>query len=225
MPQGQRKRKYGGKARYNNYRRGGKQLYKDVMYLKSLVNSELHYDYASYTGQNISSSGSIYHLSAIPQDDTNYGRSGNTVLPRYLNLQIRLVGDTTSPTPVIDTVRMLIFRWKDNSTPAIADVFENSSMPVYSPLNDNVSGNTKDRKIDVIKNKVFNLGKEANSLVVFYKKVMDLNPPNNQVKSHIKFNDAVTTAPQGGIYMILVGRQPSYSTGFEGMHKLSFHDN
>lgn len=225
MPQQNRKRKYHGKRRFQNYSRGGKQLYKDVMYLKSLVNSELHYKFNSYTGQNISTSGSIFHLSAISQDDTNYGRSGNTVLPRYLNMQIRLVADSSAVSPVVDTVRLLVFRWKDNSTPVIADIFENTSMPVYSPLNDNISGNVKDRKIQIIKSKIFNLGIEANSITAFYKKVIDLNPPSNEVKAHIKFDDTTTTSPQGGIYMLLVGRQPTYTTSMEGSMKLSFHDN
>lgn len=219
----QKKNRYSGKRRFQNYHRGGKQLYKDVMYIKSLVNSELHYDYASYTNQNISSTGSIYHFSAIAQGDTNAQRSGNTCLPRYLNLVFTLHNTEGN---VFDVVRMLIFRWKDNSTPTIADVFENASMPVYSPLNDNISGNSKDRQIDVIKNKIFLTGGESPSNGgLLYKKVIDLNPPSKTVKDHIKFNDAATTDEVGGIYMILVGRQPVNFTIFEGMHKLSFHDN
>ena len=192
------------------------------MYLKTLVNSELHYDYASYTAQSITSAGSIYHLSAIGQGDTNSTRSGNSVLPRYLNLQVTLQSSVIS-----DVVRLLVFRWKDNSTPTIADVFENSSMPVYSPLNDNISGNKKDRQIDIIKNKVLVVGSGTYSDVVFYKKVLDLNPQNKNIKDHIKFDNASTTAPVGGIYMILVSRKPSGANNidFEGMHKLSFHDN
>lgn len=224
MPQQRKGKRYTGKRRFQNYSRGGKQLYKDVMYLKSLINSELHYDYASYTNQTINTSGQMYHLSAIPQDDTNYGRSGNSVMPRYLQVQIRLECDIADS--ATDTIRLVIFRWKDNSTPTVANLFENSSMPVYSPLNDEISGNVKDRKIDIIKNKVFLVGVNAvNNGTVFYKKVMDLNPPGKQIKDHIKFSDTSTTAPQGGIYMLLIGRQPINTSIFEGMHKLSFHDN
>lgn len=220
MPQ-QRKRKYGGAARYKNYRRGGKQLYKDVMYLKSLVNSELHYDYASYTTQNISSSGSIYHLSEVSQGDGVTHRSGNSIMPRYLNVQVRLQNSSTT----LDTVRLLIFRWKDNSTPTIAELFENTSMPVYSPLNDNITGNSKDRQIDIIKSKIFMVGSAQANPALFYKKVFDLNPPGKPIKDHVKFDGTTATAPSGGIYMVLIGRQSTQYTVFEGMHKLSFHDN
>lgn len=224
MPQ-PRKRKYHGAGRVKNYTRGGKQLYKDVMYLKSLVNSELHYLYNSYTGQTISSAGTIYHLSPISQNDTNYGRSGNTVLPRYLNIQVRLANFSGGIT-VVDTVRMMVFRWKDNSTPSVSDLFEDPTNPVYSPLNDNISGNSKDRQIDVIKSKLFLLGVPTpGNGTLLYKKVIDLNPPAKQIKDHIKFNDVQTTDPVGGIYMLLIGRQAVNTASFEGSVKLSFHDN
>lgn len=224
MPQKQAKRKYHGQGRVKNYQRGGKQLFKDVMYLKALVNSESHYVYNSYTGQAISASGTIYHLSAISQNDTNYGRSGNSVLPRYLNMQVRLHAGTDLTN--IDTVRMMIFRWKDNSTPSISDLFEDPSNPVYSPLNDNISGNTRDRQLDIIKSKLFLIGVQTPSNgSQLYKKVFDLNPPQKEVKDHIKFNNTATVDPLGGIYMLLIGRHAVTTATFEGSVKLSFHDN
>lgn len=214
----QRRKKNGFQKRAKVYGKAGKQLYKDVMYLKSLVNSELHYTYGTYTGQAISSSGSVFHLSAIPQDDTNYGRSGNSVMPRYLSVIVNLLAQE------VDTVRLLIFRWKDNSTPTISDLFENPSVPVYSPMNDNITGNARDRKIDIIKSKLMLMDKTDRDGFL-YKKTFDLNPPAKQIKDHVRFDDTATTAPLGGIYMVLVGRQPTLTTNFDGMHKLSFHDN
>lgn len=216
-----RRRRGPVQKRVHVYGRAGKQLYKDVMYLKTLVNSELHYDYSSYN-TTVDSTGSVYHLSAIAQGDTNAQRSGNTVLPRYLQLQVMLYQNAAD----FDTIRMMVFRWKDNSTPTIANVVEDSSNPIYSPLNDNISGNQRDRQIDVIKNKVFLVGPDAsNNGAILYKKTIDLNPPNKQVKDHIKFDDTSTTAPVGGIYMILIGTQAVNTCEFRGMHKLSFHDN
>lgn len=210
------------RSRFTNYKHGGQQLYKDVMYIKSLVNSELHYDYSSYS-TTIDTTGQMFHLSAISQGDGISNRSGNSVLPRYLQVQFILLNTTTS---IFDTVRVMIFRWKDNSTPTVAQVFEDSSNPVYSPLNDNISGNIRDRQIDVIKNKVFVVGDQCiNNGGTYYKKQFDLNPPNKNIKDHIKFNDTATTDEVGGIYMLMIGTQSVNTTNLRGMHKLSFHDN
>lgn len=214
-----RKKKQG---RVQIYGRAGKQLYKDVMYIKSLVNSELHYDYSSYN-TTVDSTGSVYHLTAIAQGDSIAQRSGNSVLPRYLQIQFTL---HNSEGNLFDTVRMMVFRWKDDSTPTIANVLEDASNPIYSPLNDNISGNVRDRQIDVIKNKVFLTGGESPSNGgIYYKKIFDLNPPSKQIKDHVKFDDTSTTAPVGGIYMFMIGTQAVNTTSFRGMHKLSFHDN
>lgn len=215
-----KKKQSGFKRRARIYGRAGGQLYKDVMYIKSLVNSELHYVDNSYTGQNISSAGSIYHLSGISQGDTNSTRSGNSVLPRYLNLIIKLQNGNAD-----DVVRCMIFRWKDNSVPAMADIFENSSTPVYSPLNDNISGNVKDRKIDVLVTERIVLIPNTSAEIVLWKENIDLNAPTKTVKDHIKYDDNTSTAPLGGIYMLLVGRQPTTTTAMEGNAKFSFHDN
>lgn len=209
-------------SRLNTYGRAGVQLYRDVNYLRSLVNSELHYDYASYN-TTISSTGSIFHLTAIPVDNTNYGRNGNSIMPRYLQLMFTL---HNSEGNMFDVVRMIVFRWKDNSTPTVADIVEDNSNPIYSPLNDNISGNTRDRQIDIIKSKWFLTGGESPSNGgVFYKKNIDLNPPSKRVKDHVKYDDTSTTAPSGGIYIMMIGTQAVNTTNFKGSHKLSFHDN
>lgn len=210
-------------SRVHTYGKAGLQLYKDVRYLKGLINSELHYDYASYTGQVVDNAGVIYHLSAIGQGDTNSTRSGNTILPRYLTYCVKLINDN-APT---DTVRFIIFRWKDNSTPLPADIFEDNSNPVYSPLNDNITGNVRDRQIDILKDEWVNLGTSSESNGSrFYKDTIDLNPPTKNIKDHIKYDNGVTTSPLGGIYMLFIGRRPTLTaTTFEGSHKLSFHDN
>lgn len=201
------------------YGRAGYQLYKDVSYIKSLVNSELHYINNTYTGQAISSSGTILHLSATTQGNTNANRSGNSILPRYLNIFLKFEQGS-----VTDLVRCMLFRWKDNSTPTISDIFENASAPVYSTLNDNISGNNKDRKIDVLANKRLLIDTTERDAVL-WKKMIDLNPPSKNVKDHIKYDDNTSTAPLGGIYLLIVGRQPTTTTDMEGNIKFSFHDN
>lgn len=213
-PVQQRKRIYG---------RAGIQLYKDVKYLKGLINSELHYDYSPYTGQVIDTAGKVYHLTAIGQGDTNATRSGNTILPRYMTVMIKLENSVID----FETVRVLLFRWKDSSTPVVADLFEDNSAPVYSPLNDNITGNLRDRQIDVLKDEWFTLGGDSMTRgSVFVKYQLDLNPSSKNIKDHIKYDNAVTTSPSGGIYLVLIGRNTGLNaTNFEGSHKLTFYDN
>lgn len=213
------KRYTGRKRRFRHYTRGLTQLGHDMLYVKSLINSELHYDYSSYN-TTISSTGSIHHLTAVAQDDTNTGRSGNSILPRYLNLLFKFQNDNA-----LDWIRFMVFRWKDNSTPTIADIVEDSSNPVFSPLNDNIAGNRKDRKIDVIKNKTFVFGDASYSNAIQYKKMIDLNPPVKQMKDHVKYDNTTTTSPMGGIYIMVVGIQAVNLSSLSGMAKLSFHDN
>lgn len=62
-------------------------------------------------------SGFIEDLSAIPQGVTDAQRNGDTIVPKSLE-----VGWYTTPTTYRGTWRLIIFRWLDDSVPAVGDI-------------------------------------------------------------------------------------------------------
>lgn len=72
-------------SRYSVYSSAGKQLYKDVMYLKSLLNVEYKVIDTAISVSPSSSAGTAVHLNAIGQGDDKSQRSGRQVKMNYIN--------------------------------------------------------------------------------------------------------------------------------------------
>lgn len=81
----------------------------------------------------VSNTATITHLSTIAQGDGVTNREGNTV--KLLSIQLRASYVTTDATNIF---RVILFRWKDRSTPTAAQVLNSSSNPL-STLNNNTS--------------------------------------------------------------------------------------
>lgn len=72
---------YGGSRRFRNYYKGGMQLYKDVMLLKSLVNVEKKFIDVSSAGVTLptNTTGSLVLLNGIDAGGTQVQRTGNSI--------------------------------------------------------------------------------------------------------------------------------------------------
>lgn len=98
-------------------------LRRDVAYLKTLVNAELHHTELGNQAVSITNAGSLTCLNDISIGDSNDTRTGNLILPRYLKLQGCFKAGASS----VQTIRMMIFIWKDNTTPTLADILQVSN--------------------------------------------------------------------------------------------------
>lgn len=214
------RRKYSGINRFRNYKRGGYQLAKDVLYLKSVINSELHEYRKQLSSQTCPSVGSVVHLTSIAQSDTFAGRTGNTILPKYINYRATISNSNAGQE---DTCRLIWFMWKDDTTPVIADVLEYANP--WSHLAREHKGNPRDRTLNILKDQSVSVINGTDRQIVQLKGDIKMNPPGSRMPVHIKYDDTATTNEHNGLYLALIGTQVTNYSLVNGEVLIKFYDN
>lgn len=209
----QRRPKRAFKKRNNN---NGK-LSRDVAYLKSVINSELHSLTTRYQSLVVNNFGSIHHLSPVSVGTDNENRIGNSISPKYINAKLQLL-NTGSAT---HTLRMIFFVWKDQSVPLVSSVLETSDP--FSHYNKESAGGLRDRTIMVLRDRTYSLVPDTTSMLINIKYDLKMNRVGAKVPLHIKYNATQTTSEMNGIYILLIAS--STSVNIDGSVKFSFYDN
>lgn len=208
-------------SRFKTYGRAGAQLYKDVMYLKGIINAEVKNHYVDIN-QNVISSGVVHQLSNISQGDDSGDRDGAKIFPRWLQVRGTLSNSTND-----DTIRMIIFRWAENTTPSVGAVLEGTPHP-HSYYDEDITGNKQDRTLHVLYDQRFNFKSGTESARQEVTIQIDINPPTQNRKVHIEYPASATSLPcMNKICMLLIGiNAGGAGEGFSIIKtKLSFYDN
>ncbi len=209
-----------GRKRYGAYRRGANQLYGDVMYLKSIINSELHQRGHSYS-QNILNVGTVDHISDVGQGDTMFTRSGNSILPKFINIRWSVDNAVSG---VSDTVRIIFLIWKDNSTPTIADLLDNASP--FSHYHYENAGTKRDTKFKILYDKSFSIAQGTAKQKIGGTIDLKMNAPGVKNPVHIRYADASTTNEFNGLYMVTIGLHTAgNSSDLNGQVLFKYYDN
>ena len=128
-----------------------RQLASDVMYVKSLINSEPK-NHIVQSQANFTFAGAVVSLSSVPQGSDSFSRDGDRILPRYLSFRCHVNGDNAGA--MHKTIRVVIFRWWGESanatgvSPSSQDILGSVSTP-YAPLshlNTEITGPRGDRQ-------------------------------------------------------------------------------
>lgn len=220
------------KKRVRVYGRAGKQLYKDVMYLKSIVNAEPKYFQQGLIKQ-LDDNGTVDSLCNIAQGDGVNNRDGTSVLPRFLTIQASVKKNLNASAVDFETVKILIFRyWGEQTTSApsvtIADILQDGDC--LSFLNDDNTGKRKDRerRIELARSKFFTIDK-VNRTSYTFKINIEVNGMSKQHKDHIKYRSNATEDPvSGGFYFLMisdVSNTDLYKSDLDFRSKLTFYDN
>lgn len=213
--------------RWRTYGGAAKQLAKDVMYLKTLINSEPHLHYVS-GGNNYNYNGLIVSLSDVPQGDSFGQRTGNRVLPRYLNVkwQVQSASDN-------NIARVMLFRYWGEAVNAVPNVTVDEILRTVgatnaplSHLNDDITGQKGDRnrRIEVLRNELVNLDRvERKSYVCDWD--VQVNGIGVEPKEHCEWRSNATEAPiSGGFYLLFIGASlTNDAANYES--KMTFYDN
>lgn len=218
------------KKRYNIYYPAVRQLGKDLMYLKGLINSEGHYHIVQ-SANNFSNLGIVVSLSDVPQGDTEINRTGNVILPSYINIQLMLGATNAASTPQV--VRYILFKYWGETTSAATPLATASeilsttltSYAPYSQLNpDNVgSRGDRTRRIEVLKSGFYVFDLVSKRQIA---KKINIKLNTGQVKEHIRFVDGTTAQPcSGGLYLLFISDDASSNSKYQFSSKLVFHDN
>ena len=228
------KRRYNRKkpGRVQIYGQAGKQLYKDVMYLKSLVNAEMHYHLDNFSG-NIDTTGTVISLNDVPQGDDDNNRTGTSILPRWQGINFH-VNKKITATGTVDheTIRVILFRYWGESSDALPSVIPGDVLAVVDPLsflsqNNTGSKGDRERRIEVHKSKLFTLDSVADTSRT-YKWNVQINGVNNKPKEHIKYLSEVTGEPlSGGFYLLFISDNGTGANkaSYTIRSKLNFYDN
>ena len=219
----------GFKKRVKTYGKAGIQLYRDVQYLKGLVNSEPKYHLVQ-SANNFNWAGIMVSLSSIPSGTGFSDRDGNSVLPRYLNINLNWGCTNAASDPAV--LRMILFRYWGEATGAGGSVTVSEILSTvgtqfapFSHLNDDNVGAKGDRqrRIEILNSElcVFDLTTTRQKAQT-YNIVMNQGDSN---KEHIKFNTASTAEPvSGGLYIMFIGDTITNSK-YTLESKLTFYDN
>lgn len=233
MPRGKQYRKtrqYSAGIRYQNKAIG--KIGADVKYLKTVVNSELHY-FIVTTSDNIDSTGTLRSLNDVALGDGASNRTGTSILPRYQTINVHVNKSLAGAAPDHETIRMMVFRYWGEQTsasdiPAVSEVL-NTLDPLSFLSEDNTgSRGDRERRIEVHKSKIFTLDKVAQTSRT-YKLNIQLNGMNKNVKDHIKYRESgVNPYPvSGGFFILFISDNATGSnkSSFNYNSKMSFHDN
>jgi len=215
-------------SRWVTYGNAGKQLARDVMYLKTLINSEPHNHYVQ-SANNFNWNGIIVSLSDVPAGDSDQERTGTRILPRFLNVNLRSTwtGQNT-------VVRIILFRyWGESSSDgapsvSVSEVLRTSGTQFapYTHLNDDNTGprGDRDRRIEVLRSELLNLDGVQKQSEVFQWDVQ-VNGLHVNKKEHIDFTDMDTHQPISGGFYILFINNVADNGSYHMESKMTFYDN
>lgn len=194
---------------------------KGIKYIQGMINCEKHkMEFSEATTTTILNTGTVYHLSGVVQDDTDSGRSGNSILARGLLFTYTLRNAASTPLS-FTTVRVLVVQDQQQLSDAgpanITGVLEYTSgvRVVNSPLDSQTVGRWK----------------------VLYNRVHDMDTVNNPqvnikkyipMKKHIRYNGAgAGDIQKAGIYAFFICSDSSLSNPviYQMSSRLYFYDN
>jgi len=210
-----------------------RQLASDIMYVKSLINSEPKYHIVR-SQFNYAWDGTVVSLSDIPQGDGSTNRDGDRVLPRYLSFRAHINTDVAGL--MHKTVRIIIFRWWGESpnvagvAPVASDIVD-STLSVYAPLSHldpTITGPKGDRqrRIEVHLSKQFTFDNVGTTFVDFVENI-EINGKNSSNKEHMEFYDNTTNPPTSGGFFVMCISDNATATNqnITLESKLTYYDN
>lgn len=215
-------------SRWSVYGAAGAQLAKDVLYLKSIINSEPHNFYVQ-SANNFSWNGIVVGLSGVTVGDTDNDRTGNRVLPRFLNINMHISSGEGN-----QVVRVILFRYWGEDSGAVPNVFPADVLrdvgTQYSPLshlNDSNTGQKGDRarRIEVLRSVFLNLDQiEMRAATLSWD--VEVNGMNVQRKEHCEWSDNVLAVQpiSGGFYVMFIANS-AVNAAYQLESKMVFYDN
>lgn len=214
-------------SRWGVYKAAGSQLARDVLYLKTLINSEPHNHYVQ-SANNYNWDGIIVSLCDVPVGDAASERTGNRVLPRFLNVNVRTTFNGGST-----YCRVMLFRyWGESASAApavtVGEVLRTTGTQ-FAPLthmNEDITGQKGDRnrRIEVLRSVLLTLDGTEKTAETWTWDV-EMNGMGVSKKEHMEWRSSATEEPlSGGLYMLFIGSAVG-NGAYQLESKLVFYDN
>lgn len=202
------------------------KAYKMASVVASIVNAEKKYfDTTLSVGPDTTAQ--IFHLSAIPQGDTNQQRQGNTIALKSFEARLNLRKDTAAASEI---VRVILFEDMDNS---------NGTAPTASQLLEYPVNQMSPRNMDfphrfrILKDKIFwnnpTTGNIYAPLKFFHKFPTTKDAKGLKIRNHhMTWIDGTGGGTaRNHLYLLVLGNVATASTGstFGGYTRIRYYDN
>lgn len=199
------------RRKYNALQLASKAL-AATKYIRGLVNSEMLHSTISGGPLSFSNTGTVLHLTATSQGDTDSGRTGNSIFVRNLLLNLNIQTNLSNLNNQF--LRLILFQDTQqiaDTTPSTTDLLA-GSFP-NSPLNQANAGRFK-----ILKNWEFSLTTGVNNTRVIKKYF--------KLWHHVRYNAGATTDIQkGGLYLLALSDQATNPPVMGYYAKIGYHDN
>lgn len=200
------------RSRWTTYGRAGAQLWKDVQFLKGIINAEKKY-FDSNSSGTVNNTGLVQWVSNVAQGAAGNQRTGNgfKVVSNYMNLEVIIAAAATT-----SYFRYILFIDKETrgTTPLVTEVLATSSQ--LAPLN---MSNT--RRFKILDDRLVSLdinGKQTWKHKMFTK-----------LNDHVKFDTsggvAISNAEEGQIFFLLISDQATNVPAYAYYNRIRYYDN
>lgn len=198
------------------YGTAAQQLWKDVGWLKSVINVEKKVFDSASNGQQPSNTGAIYWLSGITTGTGFNQRTGMVVKASNISMRLNCNVNASATSSTFSQLRVILFINKSlnhGQTPAVADILQSLNTPM-SPYNlDNVGDFEVlyDRKLDLT------LQYPSKSINIF-----------RRLHHHIRWDtsgDLITDTEKGHIFMLLLSDEGAAFPAVDYYVRLRYVDN
>lgn len=182
-------------------------------YIARFINTEVKFLDTAINTNSTGQNGAITALDAIPEGDTESGRSGTSVKPMRISWRLNA---TQHSSATLTLLRMVVFRGKyerDNE-PVVGDIFASTGVNQFK-INDK-KYNTK-----FIFDRVFIFDAVNNSRV---KKI----DGSYKLFGHIQFDASQTDGTDhenGGVYVLFISNEATNAPTVVGNFRLTYTDN
>lgn len=188
------------------YGAAAKQLYRDVSYLKKVINVEIKHTDSELVitpGYN----GALYTFNGLAQGDTDGTRDGDSLKVQDFAFKCLINNNR------VGTARVIVLWDQGNEITGVSDVLNNSGT-AYAPL----SLKDWDKRFEskIIFDKMIHLG-PYNQTKFFKKKL--------RIGKHTQFEAGTTTINSGALKMIFIGDSNVNMTSFRFISRLTYTDN
>ena len=199
--------------RVNTYKKAGSQLYKDVRYLKSLVNVEKKFRDLNQD-INVTNTATVIPVSLMPQGDDWDQRNGRRVKAYSFWLQAQV---TIDPSATKTNFRIVVFIDKnpDGESVTSAELFQVSN-DLQSPLNKANAGS----RFKILCNRFIDLsinGVETRTIKIWRKL--------NHHVNYLGTGETNGDMGPGNMYMYVISNEPTAAPLFHYYSRFSYIDN
>lgn len=214
----QYRRKAKPRTRYQNYAGAAGQLYKDVKYLKRIVNVE-HKLFELDKVKNPTSTGEIFFLNKIPQGDTDVTRDGSSVKLQHL----KVIGNIQNSKGIDTSCRVIIYWDEANTITSVYGAADGFFLSAVLPGYDFKNWNTR-FKTSVLYDKTFELS-VANSSASVGSGVRKHLEIDLNIGKHTQFLDATGEISSGALKLLIVSNATTSGPVFSYNQRLTYTDN